>query len=480
MRNQRISALAVLTVALVAATSAIADVNVTTVIVDPNGEAGTWLVRNRIWGEGGIGDTDYFSAGMWDFIVPDIAGVGPVQVTGATNIAPVSWYTLDGNRVDVGFWDLLDDGEIVPPAGATGIMGLQNAGYAESGNDPVMDGAVLQNIGQQAGSWTVPNADPNGGDISWDADVQLASGTYDANGAADPMLAAHSNGLVSQSVLPDPDGNGVWEGPTNNLGDTSWVTGAVVVIQKGDAGYYGNDGGADGFDRETTMVVADGTFTLNPAEDVGANVSLVIGDALAGSDSANDKAVIAGDDDFATVDQTVESVTINTGVDGNQMLDLNRSAIDIVPGDGDVAGTEAGVLASIIHNEDVNGDEGIGDGTDQGAGEMVGWVADADSVKVQLTIEGDTDLSGVVDFVDYTAVLVNYLQPTSSWYEGDVDRSGVVDFVDYTAVLVNYLQAFQQTPPPAAPRGGVVPEPMTLALLGFGGLAVLGRRRKKV
>ena len=62
MRDQRLLPWAALVLALGLAASAYADIAVTTVIIDPNGDPNTWQVSARMWGDGGA-NTAATSAG---------------------------------------------------------------------------------------------------------------------------------------------------------------------------------------------------------------------------------------------------------------------------------------------------------------------------------------------------------------------------------------------------------------------------------
>jgi len=82
------------------------------------------------------------------------------------------------------------------------------------------------------------------------------------------------------------------------------------------------------------------------------------------------------------------------------------------------------------------------------------------------TIPGDANLDGIVDQADYTIWYNHYGASGATWADGDVTGDNIVDQADYTVWYNNY-----------GSTGGNVPEPMTMALLAIGGLAMLRRRK---
>ncbi len=81
-------------------------------------------------------------------------------------------------------------------------------------------------------------------------------------------------------------------------------------------------------------------------------------------------------------------------------------------------------------------------------------------------IPGDINRDHIVDQADYTVWYNHYGQTPATWADGDVTGDNIVDQADYTVWYNHYGQT-----------GGNVPEPMTMALLAIGGLAMLRRRK---
>ena len=88
------------------------------------------------------------------------------------------------------------------------------------------------------------------------------------------------------------------------------------------------------------------------------------------------------------------------------------------------------------------------------------------NVNIGNVIVGDANGDGIVDQADYTVWYNNYGASGATWGQGDFTGEGLVDQADYTIWYNNY-----------GSTGGNVPEPMTMAMLAIGGLAMVRRRR---
>jgi hypothetical protein len=55
-------------------------------------------------------------------------------------------------------------------------------------------------------------------------------------------------------------------------------------------------------------------------------------------------------------------------------------------------------------------------------------------ILVKYTYNGDTDLSGLVDFDDYSRTDAGFNNHRTGWFNGDFDYNGSVDFDDYSLI----------------------------------------------
>jgi autotransporter-associated beta strand protein len=124
---------------------------------------------------------------------------------------------------------------------------------------------------------------------------------------------------------------------------------------------------------------------------------------------------------------------------------------------------------------------------------FMGATVDKTSVVARYTLAGDATLDGTVDFNDLVKLAQNYNTTVSAttegwWSKGDFMYDGVTDFNDLVKLAQNYNTALPTQPVPGASAAfeadlarafASVPEPGTLSILGIGGIALMGRRRRR-
>jgi autotransporter-associated beta strand protein len=97
---------------------------------------------------------------------------------------------------------------------------------------------------------------------------------------------------------------------------------------------------------------------------------------------------------------------------------------------------------------------------------------------LKTTYAGDANLDGTVNALDFNALATNFGSSGQYWMAGDFDNNGTVDSNDFSLLAANYGKVVPTSAAPAASLGALVPEPGTIALLGFA--AALGLRRRSV
>jgi autotransporter-associated beta strand protein len=103
-----------------------------------------------------------------------------------------------------------------------------------------------------------------------------------------------------------------------------------------------------------------------------------------------------------------------------------------------------------------------------------GYIVDGSAILLAYTINGDANLDGKVNALDFNLLASAYGAGSNLWTKGDFNFDGNVDTLDFDALSLDFNQS---TPPPAAPAlGTLVPEPSILS--GFAALALLARRRR--
>jgi autotransporter-associated beta strand protein len=214
--------------------------------------------------------------------------------------------------------------------------------------------------------------------------------------------------------------------------------------------------------------VGAGTLTLGPRDD--ANLTLTVGGG---------SIRLAGD-------HRVESLFVDTAAPGPQTLDLAGHAVRIFTG-----GLPGIALESQLNRNVGTVADGIYDSTAAAATRIgIAFAGDARPLLIKLTLAGDADVDGDVDFNDLVRVAQSYNGEEFSafWDDGDFNYDRKVDFGDLVLLAQNYNGTLAAAGIPGAPGGfgddvarafASVPEPAALSAVAFCGLAYSRRRRPR-
>ena len=117
---------------------------------------------------------------------------------------------------------------------------------------------------------------------------------------------------------------------------------------------------------------------------------------------------------------------------------------------------------------------------------------DGNTTIVKYTWQGDANQDGIVDGNDQNQLDFGIAFGMLGWVNGDFNYDGVLDgndlnLLDFglafqTGPLGEGIRTFEDSAPDSRALGSgliAVPEPASLALLGFGGLLILKRWRRK-
>ncbi len=151
--------------------------------------------------------------------------------------------------------------------------------------------------------------------------------------------------------------------------------------------------------------------------------------------------------------------------------------------------TQAALVAQVAGILDAGFDQtakfssGLIRSTSLSGSQLIGWIDNvgASQVEVALTLPGDTNLDGNVNFSDLLALARNYNTTSGAvWSMGDSDYDAAVGFPDLLALARNYGSSFitSSFETDWALAQSMVPEPGTLAVVAGLGLTLVRRRRR--
>jgi autotransporter-associated beta strand protein len=123
---------------------------------------------------------------------------------------------------------------------------------------------------------------------------------------------------------------------------------------------------------------------------------------------------------------------------------------------------------------------GFAEASALGISSFLGKAVDGSAIVARYTMNGDANLDGRVNALDFNSVAANFGQNGGAnvWNGGDFNYDGNVDTTDFTVIGQNFNQVLPSAPPGSA-LGSLVPEPSTLMILGCGGMTLVSRRRRR-
>jgi autotransporter-associated beta strand protein len=361
------------------------------------------------------------------------------------------------------------------------------------GASPVLD---LNGFDQTVGGLAVVNG--SGGTKK----VTNSSGTMatlTVNTAATTAGSFGGRGVIDGNVGLTKDGPGslaftsaqTYTGPTTVKGGTLTVSGSIatssgVTVNNATATFE-----AAAAQRVLSLTVSAGKASVTST---AGKVALTVGD---GTLPASQLSVTGGQVDvtgnglivdYAPSDAAGDNAAL-TSVRGKIVNGFNAGG-PAWQGNGIVSSTAASNTSAAVGYALASEVLPFANGTSD---TFLGSAVDPSSVVARYTLGGDATMDGSVDFNDLVKLAQNYNSKVSDsteswWTHGDFTYDGIVDFNDLVKLAQNYNTALPTEPIPGASAVfeadlakafASVPEPGTISILGIGGIALMGRRRRR-
>jgi autotransporter-associated beta strand protein len=100
--------------------------------------------------------------------------------------------------------------------------------------------------------------------------------------------------------------------------------------------------------------------------------------------------------------------------------------------------------------------------------------------EVRFTLNGDTNLDGVVNVSDLANLAANFGATSGAvWINGDLDYNGTVNVADLSDLAANFGSALPTADAAASAAATTLPEPVTPAMVPLLAIALIARRRSR-
>jgi fibronectin-binding autotransporter adhesin len=421
-------------------------------------------------------------------------------------------------------------GTLLPQGGTINVLNpFNSSGLIRLQNGAGLAGGAITNTGRIQGDGSIANPITNNGRI--EAVGTLAVGGALANPAAGTLSAATGSTLLVTSGLATNagiislgggtfDNNGA---PLNNTGQISgfglFTTGGLTndgsITLTG--GFTTVAGPVTNNANRTIKVVNNPALWTGPVTNNGTfQVTNTTATFAGGNTGAGPSAALGGitqvEPGAAIVTSFLQQGTLDNGgtvtlrpkasggqttvvnnLTGSGALDLADNALIVdYTGPSPILSVRSALLAGSIMSSMLTPTTALGytesaDALGPNGGTFGGQSTDATAVLVKLTVFGDTNLDGIVNFVDLVHLAQNYSTPgEKTWGQGDFNYDGTVNFIDLVKLAQNYGTSLPSILPGAAPdfqndsatAFADVPEPGALGFVVVCGLARLRPRRR--
>ena len=351
-------------------------------------------------------------------------------------------------------------------AGNVGLIILFGGSF-DNNNRP------LTNVGQISGFGTLSaSAWNNSGTMAFTGGLATINGP----------LTNNAGKKVSVYMTP-----ALFTGFVTNNG-TFEVIGTTVTFAGGSSGTKAADGA-----KTLASVSGTGTLTVGPAATVLADcvrqdkleidgvVLLRESDGGSPVSRVNALEIAGGDSPTGLLDLADNALVVQaTAATRTDMLERLTSQVRAARNHGSTGlWTGKGITSSVAADNSLAGLAVMVNQAADGSllySEFGGLPVDANSVLIGYTLNGDSNLDGKIDAVDYFRIDQGFLTRGKTYRDGDLDYSGHVDASDYCLIDEAFLR---QSGSPAKPMRTAVaiPEPGVL-LVGLALAGLLTRRRR--